>query len=227
VPLTAATAELLRDYLAAHPRADQPTAPLFPAMTLTVPKPTGVRALDRHAKPASQDRRAVVQRPATALAELSVAEAEDRLVFDWSEPLRHGAWYKAVYRPAVLRANRLGTPTRACAWRPEYRHSTSAGSWGTRSRRPRSASTCTCSRTTTPTRWRLSVQWTVPAPIRTSCRFDGPGSGVDGQRRGSLGCGPGVMSVSDPSNLGVSPGLPAYHCLAKLELPLPASPFRT
>jgi integrase len=31
-------------------------------------------------------------------------------VLDWSEPLRHGAWYKAVYRPAVLRSNRL-TPT--------------------------------------------------------------------------------------------------------------------
>jgi hypothetical protein len=47
-----------------------------------------------------------VQRQATALAELSVAEAGDRLVLDWSEPLRHGAWYKAVYRPAVLRAMR-------------------------------------------------------------------------------------------------------------------------
>jgi integrase len=28
------------------------------------------------------------------------------------EPLRHGAWYKAVYRPAVLRPNRL-RPTAA------------------------------------------------------------------------------------------------------------------
>jgi integrase len=55
-----------------------------------------------------------VQRQATALAELSVAEAEDRLALDWSEPLRHGGWYKAVYRPAVLRANRL-TPTAALA----------------------------------------------------------------------------------------------------------------
>jgi integrase len=112
VPLTAATTELLRDYLAEHPRADEPTAPLFPAMTLTVPKSTGVRALDADGKPASQDRRAAVLRQATALAELSVAEAEDRIVLDWSEPLRHCAWYKAVYRPAVLRANRL-TPTAA------------------------------------------------------------------------------------------------------------------
>jgi integrase len=110
VPLTAATTELLREYLGEHPRADEPTAPLFPAMTLTVSKPTGVRAMDSYGKPASRDRRAIVQRQATALAELSVAEAEDRLVLDWSEPLRHGGWYKAVYRPAVLRANRL-TPT--------------------------------------------------------------------------------------------------------------------
>lgn len=110
--MTAATTELLRGYLAEHPRTDEPTAPLFPAMTLTVPKPTGVRALDPDGKPVSQDRRAVNQRQATALAELSVADAEDRLVLDWSVPLRHGAWYKAVYRPAVLRANRL-TPTGA------------------------------------------------------------------------------------------------------------------
>jgi integrase len=39
-----------------------------------------------------------------------VAEAEARLALDWDQPLRHGAFYKAVYRPAVLRANRL-TPT--------------------------------------------------------------------------------------------------------------------
>jgi integrase len=44
---------------------------------------------------------------ATALAALSVEDAEERLVLDWSEPLRHGAWYKAVFRPAVLRANRI------------------------------------------------------------------------------------------------------------------------
>lgn len=114
VPLTAATTELLRDYLAEHPRSDEPNAPLFPAMTLMVSKPTGVRALDRAGKPASRDRRAVAQRQATALAESSAAEAEKRLVLDWSKPLRHGGWYKAVYRPAVLRANRR-TPTAALA----------------------------------------------------------------------------------------------------------------
>ena len=43
---------------------------------------------------------------AEALARLTVAEAEARLVLDWYEPLRHSTFYKAVYRPAVLRANR-------------------------------------------------------------------------------------------------------------------------
>jgi integrase len=119
VPLTAATTELLRDYLAVHPRGDEPTAPLFPAMTLTVPKSTGVQALDPNGKPASRDRRAVVLRQARALAELSVAEAENRLVLDWSEPLRHGGWYKAVFRPAVLRAKRL-TPTDALSSRLKF-----------------------------------------------------------------------------------------------------------
>ncbi|WP_231999163.1 tyrosine-type recombinase/integrase [Mycobacterium sp. 1081908.1] len=37
-------------------------------------------------------------------------EAEKRLLLDWTQPLRHATFYKAVYRPAVLRANRL-TPT--------------------------------------------------------------------------------------------------------------------
>jgi integrase len=40
------------------------------------------------------------------LAELTVAEAEARLVLDWTQPLRHATFYKAIYRPAVLRANR-------------------------------------------------------------------------------------------------------------------------
>jgi hypothetical protein len=47
---------------------------------------------------------------------LSVAEAEAaaaaRLELDWTSPLRHMTFYKSVYRPAVLRANRL-TPTAA------------------------------------------------------------------------------------------------------------------
>lgn len=36
-------------------------------------------------------------------------EAEARLMLDWATPLRHPTFYKAVYRPAVLRANRTAT----------------------------------------------------------------------------------------------------------------------
>jgi integrase len=50
------------------------------------------------------------RRQADALAELTVKDAEKRLVLDWTQPLRHATFYKAVYRPGVLRANRL-TPT--------------------------------------------------------------------------------------------------------------------
>lgn len=32
--------------------------------------------------------------------------AAKRLVLDWTQPLRHATFYKAVFRPAVLRANR-------------------------------------------------------------------------------------------------------------------------
>lgn len=104
VPLTAETTALLRDYLAEHPKRDDPTAPLFPGMRLTTPRPTGVKAASDDGKPA--DRRAVKQRQADALARLTVHEAADRLVLDWSTALRHGTCYKAVYKPAVLRAMR-------------------------------------------------------------------------------------------------------------------------
>lgn len=43
VPLTAATTALLRDYLAENPRADEPTAPLFPSVGLARSRPTGVK----------------------------------------------------------------------------------------------------------------------------------------------------------------------------------------
>lgn len=33
-------------------------------------------------------------------------DAEKRLVLVWTTPLRHATFYKAVFRPAVLRANR-------------------------------------------------------------------------------------------------------------------------
>jgi len=41
------------------------------------------------------------------LAALSVEKAEARLTLDWDNPLRHPSFYRSVYRPAVLRANRL------------------------------------------------------------------------------------------------------------------------
>ncbi|MFV1363553.1 tyrosine-type recombinase/integrase [Mycolicibacterium elephantis] len=44
---------------------------------------------------------------ATTLADISTAEAGERLVLDWAAPNRHATFYKAVFRPAVLRANRL------------------------------------------------------------------------------------------------------------------------
>src|SRR5271166_4610079 len=84
---------------------------------------------------------------AEALAALSADEVAERLVLDWSSLLRHRTFYKAVFRPSVLRANRVaaeavdisrpggngpmlppglkfhgcGTPTRACASRPGFR----------------------------------------------------------------------------------------------------------
>ncbi|MGW5267760.1 hypothetical protein ACWEQ4_03850 [Rhodococcus sp. NPDC003994] len=43
--LTPATVALLGDYLALHPRGDDPTAPLFPRMTLVAARPTGRSAV--------------------------------------------------------------------------------------------------------------------------------------------------------------------------------------
>jgi integrase len=119
VPLTAETTALLRDYLARHPRGDEADAPLWPGMTLTRPRPTGVRVApakpgaattgveDAPPSATAKDR---ARRQADALAEITVEDAEKRLVLDWNQPLRHATFCKAVYRPAVLRGNRL-TPT--------------------------------------------------------------------------------------------------------------------
>jgi integrase len=115
VPLMPETTELLRDYLARHPRGNDPEAPLWPAMVLTRPRPTGVRATPAEPgaattgvedAPPSASAKARARRQAEALAELTEAEAKARLVLDWTQPLRHATFYKAVYRPAVLRANR-------------------------------------------------------------------------------------------------------------------------
>ncbi|NMO02534.1 tyrosine-type recombinase/integrase [Gordonia sp. TBRC 11910] len=43
------------------------------------------------------------------MAALTVAEAEERIELDWSQAVRHQNFYKAVFRPAVLRANRQPT----------------------------------------------------------------------------------------------------------------------
>jgi integrase len=119
VPLTAETTELLRDYLAQHPRGGEPDAPLWPSMVLTRSRPTGVRATPAapgaantgvEEGPPRASAKARARRQASALAELAVEDAEKRLVLDWTEALRHATFYKAVYRPSVLRANRL-TPT--------------------------------------------------------------------------------------------------------------------
>ncbi|WP_255032900.1 tyrosine-type recombinase/integrase [Mycobacterium marinum] len=109
VPLTTAAADMLRDYLAGHPRRDEPTAPLFCAVTLKPAKPTGKRVGGDDGKPLTAAARA--QRQTTALAGVSVDEAAARLVLDWSGLLRHQAFYKSVFRPAVLRANRLAGET--------------------------------------------------------------------------------------------------------------------
>ena len=100
VPLTSQTTAMLRDYLKAHPKAGDRTAPLFPSVRLTAPPPSTATA---PAAP-SQER---AKRQAVALAALNVEQAEARLALDWASPMRHATFVKAVYRPAVLRANRM------------------------------------------------------------------------------------------------------------------------
>jgi hypothetical protein len=73
--------------------------------TLRPAKPSGKRSAATDGKPLTAAEKA--DRQATALADHSVAEATERLAVDWSRPLRHQTFYKAVFRPAVLRANRL------------------------------------------------------------------------------------------------------------------------
>nr|WP_313774282.1 tyrosine-type recombinase/integrase [Mycobacterium sp.] len=99
VPIMPTTVQILRDYLKAHPRRDDPTAPLFPSVALKAQRPTGVK------NPAG----ASAANQATALANLSTAEAGQRLMLDWSQPYRHATFYKAVFRPAVVRAIRAAT----------------------------------------------------------------------------------------------------------------------
>lgn len=115
VPLTPATVDVLRDFLCLHPRADEPTAPLFPAFRLTPLKQTGVRAAAD-----AETARAKATRQADALAALTVDEAEQRLDLDWTSPVRHQNFYKAVFRPAVLRAETVPTALKFHALRHTY-----------------------------------------------------------------------------------------------------------
>jgi integrase len=97
----------LRDYLAEHPRLNYPNAPLFCAVTLKPSKPTGKPVTDSDGNPVAEKAAERKTRQATALAALSVDEAASRLELDWTKPLAHQTFYQAVFRPAVLRANRL------------------------------------------------------------------------------------------------------------------------
>jgi integrase len=106
VPLTGATTALLRDYLADHPRSDVPSAPLFPLVKLTAPAPP-VDGAPRSSKRDPKYWRVVADRQADALAGSTVDEAAARLALDWSRAVDHGVFYKSVFRPAVLRANRI------------------------------------------------------------------------------------------------------------------------
>ena len=49
-----------------------------------------------------------IEKRENAVAGVVGPEAAERLVLDWSAPIRHQTFYKAVFRPAVARANRLG-----------------------------------------------------------------------------------------------------------------------
>lgn len=101
VPLTVATTNLLADYLNSHPRKNEPQAPLFPAMTLKASKPSGKKRLPDEPTPLD------------VLANLSAEEAPEKLNLDWNQPLRHQTFYKAVFKPALRRANRLAkTPAK-------------------------------------------------------------------------------------------------------------------
>ena len=73
-------------------------------------RPTGLRAVSADGRAEVRDPKGVARRQASALAQNTAADAQARLQLNWDEPLRHMTFYKALYRPAVIRANVL-TPT--------------------------------------------------------------------------------------------------------------------
>lgn len=100
VPLTPDTVAILQKYLELHPRASEVRAPLFPSFSMVVVKPTGLRATNAHGT-------RIVPTADEVLAALTTTEAELRLRLDWTRSVRHTNFYSKVYRPAVLRADRL------------------------------------------------------------------------------------------------------------------------
>jgi integrase len=150
VPQTAETTQLLRAYLAEHPNAEDPTAPLFPSMALTPPRPSGTRA--EHEQGIEPGSRSTALRQATALADLSVTEAGSGLCSTGPSPtgMRRstrrcsGLPYCGLTGPLPRRptqpqpyhpnsgSTRSATPTRACASRRGDRRWRLRGSWATR-----------------------------------------------------------------------------------------------
>jgi integrase len=98
VPLTPQTANMLRDYLAEHPHSGNPTTPLWPAVRLARTQRNGTQ------HNGTRRTGTAATRQLDALAALTVPEHAARLVLDWAKPLRHVTFYRAVFKPAVLRA---------------------------------------------------------------------------------------------------------------------------
>lgn len=82
-------------------RCDEATAPLFCSVTLKSSEPTGRRVTDA-------DGSRTVPTAVDALPGLTADEAAQRLILDWSAPIRLQTFNKEVFRPAVARSNRLG-----------------------------------------------------------------------------------------------------------------------
>jgi hypothetical protein len=93
---------------------------MFPGMVLGPYRPTGLRAMTAEGKAESRNAKRVAVRQATALATLSAAEAAARLDLRWDEPLKHPTFYKAVYRPAMLRTGVLSPELKFHSLRHTY-----------------------------------------------------------------------------------------------------------